>query len=196
MNKTLFLMALSISVNCYAEIYKLDTSHTEIGFSVRHLLVSNVKGRFQKFSGTFEYDKTAKTLKNLNIDIDPNSISTNEKDRDEHLKSDDFFDVKKYKKIKFTSDKAEFSADGKNIKVFGKLNIKNKELPVILDVIINGEVEVEGVKKVAFSATTEINRKDWGINWNQNLDKGGVAVSEVVKIIIEGESNLIQPKTK
>lgn len=196
MKKTLLFMTLSISLNCFADMYKLDTSHTEIGFSVKHLLVSNVKGRFQKFSGTFEYDKNAKTLKNLNIDIDPNSISTNEKDRDKHLKSDDFFDVKKYKNIKFTSDKAEFSADGKNIKVFGKLNIKNKELPVVLDVVVNGEVEVSGVKKVAFSATTEINRKDWGLNWNQTLDKGGLAVSEEVKIIIEGESNLIQPKTK
>ncbi len=187
-------LILTLSISAYADQYKIDTSHTEVGFSVKHLLISNVKGRFQKFSGTFEYDKTAKTLKNLNIDIDPSSISTNEKNRDEHLTSDDFFDVKKYKKITFKSDKSEFTADGKSLKVFGQLTIKNKELPVTLDVTINGEAETNGTQKIAFTATTEINRKNWGISWNQNLDKGGVAVSEEVKITIEGESNLVPAK--
>lgn len=196
MKKLLILIILSTGLNSQADNYKLDKSHTEIGFSVKHLLISNVKGRFTQFSGTFEYDKVSKSLKNLVIEIDPASITTSEKNRDEHLKSDDFFDVKKYKKIIFTEDKADFSADGNTIKVSGRLKMKDKELPVTLDVTLNGEAEIEGTKKIAFTASTEINRKDWGINWNQSLDKGGVAVSENVKILIEGEANLIKTKTK
>ena len=196
MKNLLALLLLTIGFYTHAENYKLDTAHTEIGFSVKHLLISNVKGRFGKFSGAFEYDKATKSLKNLLIEIDPATISTSEKDRDEHLRSDDFFDVKKYKKITFVGDKADFSEDGKTIKVFGKLKMKDKELPVTLDVALNGEAEIEGTKKIAFTANTAINRKDWGINWNKALDKGGVAVSEEVKIIIEGEANLIKNKTK
>lgn len=196
MKNLLMLLLLTVGFYSQAENYKLDTSHTEIGFSVKHLLISNIKGRFGKFSGTFEYDKATKSLKNLKIEIDPASINTSEKDRDEHLRSDDFFDVKKYKKVTFLSEKADFSEDGKTIKVFGKLKIKDKELPVTLDVILNGEAEIEGTKKIAFTANAEINRKNWGINWNKTLDKGGVAVSEEVKILIEGEANLIQNKTK
>ncbi len=196
MKSLIILLFLTVGFYSQAENYKLDTAHTEVGFSVKHLLISNVKGRFQKFSGTFEYDKAAKSLKNLKIDIDPASISTNEPDRDEHLRSDEFFDVKKYKKITFTGDTAEFSEDGKTIKVPGKLKMKDKELPVTLNVTLNGEAEIEGTKKIAFTASTEINRKAWGINWNKALDKGGLAVSEEVKILIEGEANLIQNKSK
>lgn len=194
MKKLIVSLTLLVTGLATAESYKLDNAHTEVGFSVKHLLISNVKGRFQKYTGTFDYDKTAKTLKNLNIEIDPASISTQQKDRDDHLKSDDFFDVKKYKKVTYKEEKAEFSADGKTIKVFGKLKIKDIEQPVVLDVTINGEVEVEGTQKIAFTASTEIDRKKWGINWNKNLDKGGLAVSEDVKILIEGEANLIKDK--
>lgn len=195
-NYLFFFVGLLASISIRAENYKLDTSHTEIGFSVKHLLISNVKGRFETFNGTFQYDKVKKTLTDLKIEIDPASISTNQKDRDEHLRSDEFFDVKKYKKVTFTGEKADFSADGKNFKLKGNLKIKDIALPVTLDVTINGEAEIEGTQKIAFTATTEINRKKWGINWNENLDKGGVAVSEEVKIIIEGEANLIKNKTK
>lgn len=197
MNKYLMMLLMTL-VGFYtqAENYKLDTAHTEIGFSVKHLLISNVKGRFGKFNGTFEYNKESKSLKNLVIEIDPATISTNQKDRDEHLTSDDFFDVAKYKKITFVGEKSTFSEDGKTIKVLGKLKMKDKELPVSLDIVINGEAEVEGTQKIAFTASAEINRKKWGISWNQDLDKGGVAVSEEVKILIEGQANLIKNKTK
>lgn len=195
-NYFLILVGLLLSTSVQAENYKLDTAHTEIGFSVKHLLISNVKGRFGSFNGSFEYDKAKKSLTNLKIEIDPATINTNQKDRDDHLRSDDFFDVKKYKKVTFVGEKADFSADGQNFKLTGKLKIKDTELPVTLDVTINGEAEIEGTKKIAFTASTEINRKKWGINWNQDLDKGGVAVSEEVKILIEGEANLIKNKTK
>jgi polyisoprenoid-binding protein YceI len=160
MNKYLMMLLItSTSLFTQAENYKLDTAHTEIGFSVKHLLISNVKGRFASFNGTFEYDKEKKTLKNLKIEIDPASISTNQKDRDEHLTSDDFFDVAKYKKITYIGETATFSDDGKTIKVLGKLKMKDKDLPITLDIVINDEAEIEGTKKVAFTANTEFNRK-------------------------------------
>ncbi len=196
MKSALLFLLLSTGFTAQAENYKLDPGHTEIGFSVKHLLISNVKGRFGKFKGTFSYDKAAKTLSDLKIEIDPASISTSEKNRDEHLVSEDFFDVKKYKTVTFKGEKSEFAADGQSLKITGLLKMRDKELPAILDVTINGEAEVEGVKKIAFTATSKINRKDWGINWNKNLDKGGLAVSEEVKILIEGEANLITAKTK
>lgn len=196
MKKIFLLLILTTGLYSQADNYKLDVAHTEVGFSVKHLMISNVKGRFEKFNGSFEYDKKNRTLKKLQIEIDPASINTNEKKRDDHLRSEDFFEVEKYSKITFTGDKAEFSKDGNSLKVFGKLKMKDKELPVTLDVTINGEAEVEGTKKVAFTASTVINRKNWGISWNKSLDKGGVAVSEDVKILIEGESNLIKNQTK
>lgn len=194
MKKMLFMIILTAGFYSHAESYNLDPAHSEVGFSVKHLMISNVKGRFLKFSGKFDYDKATKYLKNMNIEIDPSSIDTNQNDRDDHLKSADFFDVKKFNKITFKDEKAEFSADGSTIKLHGKLKMKDKELPVTLDITINGEAEVEGTKKVAFSATTVINRKNWGISWNKSLDKGGIAVSEDVKIAIEGEANLIKTK--
>lgn len=196
--KNYLIMSFIFLISNYAQAnnYKLDTSHTEVGFSVKHLLISNVKGRFGSFSGNFEYDKEKKLLNNLKIEIDPATISTNQKDRDEHLRSEDFFDVEKYKKVTFVGDKAIFSADGQNIQVVGKLKMKDVEHSVTLNVVINGEAEIEGTKKIAFTASTEINRKKWGINWNEKLDKGGVAVSEEVKIIIEGQANLIKSKPK
>jgi polyisoprenoid-binding protein YceI len=192
MRYSVFLATLlTLNTLAFADNYKLDPAHTEIGFSVKHLLISNVKGRFEKFSGTFQYDKKLKTLTDLKIDIEANSISTNEKNRDEHLNSDDFFNTKKFKNISFVSEKAEFDSSGEKIKLTGQLKIKNISKPLVLDVSINGEAEIGGVKKIAFTAVGEINRKNWDISWNQDLDKGGLAVSEEVKIIIEGQAKLI-----
>lgn len=194
MKTILFSILLTISNFAFAAQYKIDNSHTELGFSVRHLLISNVKGRFNEYSGTFEYDKEKNTFKNLSVEINPNSIDTAQKNRDKHLKSDDFFDTEKYKIIKLTSTKVEFSKDGKSLKVYADLKIKDQTKPVVLDVTIEGEAEIEGEKRIAFIAKTEINRKEWGINWNKNLDNGGVAVSNEVKIVIEGQAKLVQSK--
>ena len=173
-----------------AATYKLDPAHSQVGFSVKHLMVTNVKGEFKKFDGKFNYDSAKKEVKDIDISIDTESIETGVVDRDTHLKSNDFFDAKKYPKITFKSQKAEITPDGKTTKVKGMLTMRDKTLPVVLDVINNGEAEFMGVKKVGFSASTKVNRKDWGVSWNKGLDKGGVVVSDDVMIVIEGEANL------
>ena len=177
-----------------AGIYKLDLAHSQVGFTVKHLMVTNVKGSFKKFEGQFNYDPTKKELKDIDVVIETESIETGVADRDGHLKGEDFFNAKKYPKITFKSQKGEMSADGKTAKVKGLLTMRDKTLPVVLDVINNGEVEFMGVKKVGFSATTKVNRKDWGVSWNKALDKGGVAVSDEVTIVIDGEANLEEAK--
>ena len=191
--KLLVVMLFFASV-AQAEVYKLDVAHTQVGFSVKHLMVTNVKGTFKKYTGQFNYDSGKKELKDIDVVIDTNSIDTGAKDRDDHLKSDDFFNAKKYSKITFKSQKVEMVPDGTSAKINGLLTIRDKTLPIVLDVTNNGEAEFMGVKKVGFTATTKISRKDWGVAWNKSLDKGGVVVGEEVTITIEGEANLSDGK--
>ena len=186
----LFVMMFLFAASATAGVYKLDPAHSQAAFTVKHLMVTNVKGDFKKFEGKFNYDSAKKELKDIDVVIDTDSIETGVADRDNHLKGNDFFDAKKYPKIIFKSQKGEMAADGKTGKVKGMLTMRDKTLPVVLDVTNNGEVEFMGVKKIGFSATTKVNRKDWGVSWNKSLDKGGVAVSDEVIINIEGEANL------
>lgn len=186
----LFLMASVAS----AAPYSIDASHTDVGFSIKHLMISNVKGRFKKFTGTFDFDPAKNQLNNINIDIDTTSIDTNEPDRDKHLRSNDFFWVEKYPKMTFKSDKIEYSGD-KPVKAIGTLKIRDKSKTVTLDLDYRGSItDAWGNNKLAFAATTKIDRKDFGMTWNKALDKGGVTVGDEVKIEIEGEATPVATK--
>lgn len=191
MKSILLATALFVSqfaaLSASAAIYKLDPGHLEVGFSVRHMMISNVKGHFDKVTGSFDYDAAKKTLKNVEVTIETASITTSQADRDKHLTGPDFFDVAKYPKMTFKSEKIEF--DGKKGKMTGPLTIKDKTKNVTLDFTYNGETEIMGTKKVGFSAHGTINRKDWGMTWNKNMDHGGVAVGDEVTLNIEGEGN-------
>ncbi len=189
--KTLLVSLLLTSGIAQAAPYALDTAHMETGFSVKHLMISNVKGRFDKVSGTLDYDSAKKQIKDINVTIEAASINTNEPDRDKHLRGADFFDVEKFPKVTFKSDKVTF--DGKKGKAVGDLTIKDKTKKVTLDFTNGGEADFMGTKKVAFSATTKIDRKDFGLSWNKNLDKGGVAVGNEITITIDGETNAVAP---
>lgn len=181
----MFLMAASAS----AAPYTIDPSHTDVGFSIKHLMISNVKGHFKKFSGTFDFDPAKSQLNNINVEIDTTSIDTNEPDRDKHLRSNDFFGVDKYPKITFKSDKIEYSGD-KPVKAIGTLKIRDKSKTVTLDLDYRGSItDAWGNNKLAFAAMTKVDRKDFGITWNKALDKGGVTVGDEVSITIEGEAN-------
>ena len=186
----LFLSLLFLVSAAQAGVYKLDSDHSQVGFTVKHLMVTKVNGSFKKFEGSFDFDAAKKELKEVNVAIDSDSIETGVADRDKHLKSDDFFNTKKFPKILFKSNKVEMAADGKSSKISGMLTMRDKTLPITLDVVNNGEVEFMGVKKVGFTATGKLNRKDYGVAWNKSLDKGGVVVSDEVTILIEGEANL------
>ena len=157
----------------------IDTSHSEVGFKVKHLMISAVKGSFTTVMGTAEGE-----LDNLNISvtIDPTSINTNDEGRDEHLKSSDFFQVKNFPSI-------DFVASGVNINdpaIEGELTIKGITKPVVFTMNYNGKgVDPWGNVKHGFEIIGLINRNDFGLTWNAALEAGGVLVSEQVSLNID-----------
>ena len=161
----------------------LDLSHSELGFKVKHLMISNVKGEFRKF--TAEIDGEDFTKAPIHVIIDTSSIFTNSDDRDTHLKSADFFDVENHKEILFTGSSLK-KADDDNYKLIGQLTIKGVSNAVTLDVEFGGiNKDPWGNEKAAFSLSGKIGRKEWGLNWNAALETGGVLVSDEVRINAE-----------
>lgn len=203
MKKAMVLVALLASATAFGQAkgkpadkamapagmdYMIDSSHSEVGFGVNHMMISTVKGRFNKFEGKFNFDEATGKLNDIDVKIDAASIDTNDAKRDEHLKNEDFFDVKTFPTIVFKSEKIDM-AGKKPKKAHGMLTIRGKSQKVTLNLDYKGAVvDPMGNQKIGFAATTEINRKDFGVNWNKTLDKGGLAVGEKVKITIEGEA--------
>lgn len=165
------------------ENWVLDPSHSELVFKVKHLMISNVKGEFRSFQAQFEgEDFTRSTVK---VVIDAASVFTNNNDRDNHLKSGDFFDVETYPTLVFEST-AFTSVDDDDYELKGLLTIKDVTKEVTLKVEYGGKmVDPYGNEKIGFSVQGKINRKEWGLNWNAALETGGVMVSEEVKISAE-----------
>jgi polyisoprenoid-binding protein YceI len=164
-------------------IWVLDPTHSEITFKVKHLMISNVKGEFTKFEATIDGEDFAKA--EFSGRIDASSISTNNADRDTHLKSTDFFDVDNHKEIVFNSTSFH-KVDDDKYKLLGQLTLKGIRNSVSLDVEFGGIAkDPYGNEKAGFSASGRINRKDWELNWNTALETGGVLVSEEVRIFAE-----------
>nr|BFD58720.1 YceI family protein [Bdellovibrio sp. CKG001]BFD62145.1 YceI family protein [Bdellovibrio sp. HM001] len=161
--------------------YNIDPAHSKIGFEIPHLVISTVEGRFSKFDGSLVVDsKLEKSKASLNVDVA--SISTENKDRDDHLKSADFFDVAKNPKMTFVTKKVIGTPEA--LKIVGDLTIKGKTKEVTLDVKYLGDVnDAYGNNKVAFSATGKINRKDFGLNWSSVVEAGPVVGDEVTLIL-------------
>jgi polyisoprenoid-binding protein YceI len=180
--------ALSLPAFARAATYELDGVHSSASFRVRHLAVAWVRGEFQKLSGTVSYDPKNVAATTVSASIDVSTISTRNADRDGHLKSPDFFDVAKFPTMTFKSKKAE-GAPGK-LKVTGDLTLHGVTKEVVLDV----EGPSDGVKdpwgntKLGATATTKINRKDFGLTWNKALETGGVLVGEEVEITLDLEA--------
>ena len=156
--------------------WNLDPSHSEITFKVRHMMISNVKGEFKNFNVDLESeDENFKNVK-ASASIDTSSISTNNSDRDNHLKSAEFFNAEAHPQITFETDSL-------NDEVTGNLTINGVTKPVKLDVDFGGiNVDPWGQTKAGFSFEGKINRSDFGLNWNAALEAGGVMVSDEVKI--------------
>lgn len=194
MKTVLSLAVLVFSTQTLAAPFTLDLSHSAVEFSVKHLMVSNVKGKFEKVSGGFDFDTKTNELKDVNMTIEMNSVNTSDKKRDEHLVSPDFFETTQFPAMTFKTTKPVKVVKGKATKVAGELTLKGVTKPVVLDVVYAGEAEFMGMKKVGFTATTKIKRADFGVTWNKTLDKGGVAVGEEVSVTIEGEANAVPEK--
>ena len=157
----------------------IDPTHSEVGFVARHLMVTKVRGSFADVTGTVQVaDEVAQSV--ADVTIQTASVTTGTADRDGHLRSADFFDVENFPQITFVST----SFDGDTLA--GDLTIKGITKPVTLDVEFNGvATDPWGNDKAAFEATGELNRTDWGLTWNANLEKGGVLVSEKIKLVLD-----------
>ncbi len=184
MKKLFLLLALMLTVSpLMAAEYAIDASHSTIGFNVKHMMVSNTTGQFNKYEGTLVYDPAALDASKVDITIDVNSIDTRNADRDAHLKSGDFFDATTFPTIKFVSKK--FNTDS----IVGDLTIKDVTKEVTIPVTFSGPVVTPfGSTVIGIVGTFTLNRQDYGVKWNKALDKGGLAVSDdvVVNISIEG----------
>ena len=189
MRKLLIVAALGLPSLARAATWNLDPAHTSVQFSVRHLMVSTVRGAFAKVTGTVQVDEKDLTRTKLQATIDAASIDTRIEKRDAHLKSPDFLDVAKYPTITFVSKKIEQVGPG-HFKVTGDLTLHGITREVSLDVEgPTPEIKDPGGKvRAGAQATTKINRKDFGVTWNLALEAGGVAVSDEVTITIDVEA--------
>jgi len=166
--------------------FVLDPSHSHVGFSVRHVMVSKVRGRFSSFTGTITVadDPTASSVE---AEIEVASIDTRDSGRDDHLRSADFFEAEAHPTATFRSTRVVQAAPGR-FTVVGDLTIRGVTKPVELDVEYEGTAQDPwGNQRIGVSATTEINREDFGLTWNQNLERGGVLVGKSIKVEIEAE---------
>jgi polyisoprenoid-binding protein YceI len=169
--------------------WALDTTHTEVSFTARHLMVTKVRGRFPIQSGTVTIAENPLESSVVAV-IDVAGVNSGEQGRDDHLRNSDFFEVEKYPTITFRSTKVE-AAGGGEYKLTGDLTIKDVTRPVTLDLEYLGTVASPwGDQRAGFSATAEISRKEWGIEYNMALEAGGVVIGDKVKLNIEAEAIL------
>ncbi|HTL12984.1 MAG TPA: YceI family protein [Bdellovibrionota bacterium] len=167
--------------------YTIDPAHSSVEFSIKHMMISKVKGKFTKFGGEFTYDEAAPQTSSAKVDIETASINTDEPKRDTHLKSPDFFNAEKNPHITFVSTGVK--PMGKDhFQMMGNLTMNGVTHPVTLDVTAGGMGnDPWGNARAAFSATGKVNRKDYKMLWNKGLDKGGVLVGDDVDMMIEVE---------
>ncbi|MFM8594510.1 MAG: YceI family protein [Chloroflexota bacterium] len=170
------------------EIWNIDPSHSQVEFSVKHMMFATVKGSFTEFTGQITVPDGDMSKASVSATIQAHSVSTRDEKRDEHLRSNDFFGTGDNPTITFQSTGGSPAGEGK-FKVNGNLTIKGITKPVTLDVTYNGQgVNPWGMTVAGFSAETKISRKDFGIEWNAPLEAGGVMVSDEVKISLEVEA--------
>ncbi len=169
-----------------AVVYDIDPDHSQVIFKVKHLGISNVTGQFDLFNGSYSFDEENLANSSVETEIVASSINTNKKKRDDHLKSDEFLDVEKFPSITFKSKEVKGSGD--ELQIVGDLTIHGVTKEVTLDADYGGSVtDPWGNKRSAFTASTEINRKDFGMTWNKALEAGGFVVGDEVKITLEIE---------
>lgn len=174
-----FLAAASV----HAEVYGFDKAHSHIGFSVRHIL-SPVPGEFKEYDGTVHFNDKKPEDSRIDVTIQTASISTDNEMRDHHLQSPDFFDAAKYPTITFKSTKVESAGDNQ-YKVTGKLTMHGVTKSVVLDVNYLGKDVMMGADIAGFSATTKIDRRDFGLTWNKTLESGNLMVGNDVNITLD-----------
>ncbi|MCP4294200.1 MAG: YceI family protein [Proteobacteria bacterium] len=184
------LMTTAFALTALGANYNIDITHSSVNFSVKHLMISNVKGNFSKFNGSVQIDENRKLLTGVSAKVQASSIDTGNPKRDGHLKSGDFFEVAKYPEITFKSTNIK-NLGGNQYEVQGDLTIRDTTKSVTLKGEMTGLIDAGkyfGGKKAGFIASTVIDRRDFGLTWNRSLEIGGVVVGNEVTITIEIES--------
>ena len=181
-------MATTTSNPAAIATWKLDPAHSSAEFKVKHMMISNVKGTFTGLSGTLTEHATDKTLSTIEASIDVNTISTGDAQRDAHLKSADFFDAAQFGTMTFRSTKVQPNGDG-GYNVTGDLTIhgQTRQQTFVVEGPTAPGKDPWGNTRIGLSATTKINRKDYGLSWNAALETGGILVGDDVNITIEAE---------
>jgi polyisoprenoid-binding protein YceI len=175
-----------------AQTWQIDKAHSDIFFTVRHMVITKVRGRFLKWEGTLVLDEQDWSKSRVEVSIDAASINTSDEKRDGHLKSADFLDAEKFPKLTFKSTKVE-KASGDKLKVTGDLTIRDVTKSVTLDVELLGKAKDPwGNNKIAFNGKVAIQREEFGAKWNQALETGGLLVGKEVDIDLELQA--IAPK--
>jgi len=170
-----------------AATYAIDEAHTTIGFSVRHMMISNVKGNFGAYEAAIEFDEANPTEMKASATIQVSSISTANEKRDDHLRSPDFFDAAQFPTITFETTRVEGTLP--NLTLVGNLTIKGVTKEISLPVEVGGPIANPwGQTVIGISGSATINRQDFGLSWSKSLDGGGVVVGDDVKMIIEIEA--------
>jgi len=175
--------------------WTLDPAHTAVEFSTRHMMVTTVRGQFQKVSGTLNFDPQNPAASSIEVTIDAASLTTSVEDRDNHLRSPDFLDVANYPTITFKSTKVEMTGPNTG-KISGDLTMHGVTRPVVIDAEYLGEGKTPYGKTVTgFTGTTKINREDWGLTWNVALETGGWLVGKELTIRLDVEAIKVEPAT-
>lgn len=165
--------------------WTLDPAHSDLGFKIKHLMIANISGSFKTFQAVAKTEDEDFSTAEINVTVDMSSISTNNDQRDLHLRASDFFDVEKHPELKFRSTKMEKVA-GDDFVLYGELTLKGVTKPVKFDVEYSGVTKDPwGGQRAGFTLTGKIKRSDWGVNFNSVLETGGLALGEEVKINAE-----------
>jgi polyisoprenoid-binding protein YceI len=164
--------------------WTVDPAHSGVEFAVKHMMISSVKGRFRSFGGAIRLDEEHPENSSVTATIDTASVDTGVDQRDEHLRSADFFEVERFPEITFRSTVVEH-IEGDRWRITGDLTIRDITREVVLDTEYEGQIkDAYGKQRAAFSADTELNRKDFGLNWNGLIEAGGVVVGDKVRVTL------------
>lgn len=190
------LIALALSVApAAAQTWQIDTAHSRAQFTVRHLMISDIRGDFGAVTGTVDYDGKDLATAKVNATIDVKSISTRVDKRDEHLKSDDFLDVANHPTMTFVSTSITPKGNGK-YNMAGNLTIRGTTKPVVFELAsLSGPITTRGTTKIGASASGKINRKDFGVKYHEVMDNGGLGVADEVFIQLDVELIQRAPRT-
>jgi polyisoprenoid-binding protein YceI len=168
--------------------WKIDPAHTLVEFEARHMMLTKVRGRFSDVSGTIVVDEEQPENSRVEVTMDARSIDTRSADRDAHLRSEDFLDVERYPAVTFRSTRVKGAHDepGDAFRVVGDLTIRDQTREVVLDCRFEGHgTDPWGGERAGFNARTKIDRRDWGLTWNQALETGGILVGNEIRIELE-----------